>query len=166
MKILTVVDSLGLGGTERTAQTFAEAYLKLKHESKVLYFNNYNDRESKLVDQGIECLRLLTFENISKILNWNPDLVHIHSHGLSEDNSHDLEFLFDGSRKIVEQNVFSCETFFTKKVNISYQLSNWGNWIFSNRTNGVFKFKSAILPNATDINAFKPAKDLEITKFK
>ena len=165
MKILTVVDSLGLGGTERTAQTFAEAYKKLNHDSKVLYLDSYNDRESRLINQGIECFRFLNNVNISKIIIWNPDLVHIHSHGIKTDHLTKLNFLFNENIKVIEQNVFSKPTFLTYKVDISFQLSSWCQWSFINRTNNKFN-RTAILPNATDINSFKRSSDKDVLNFK
>ncbi len=166
MKILTVVFSLGLGGTERTAQTFSEAYQNCLHDSKVLYLDNGGERENRLISQGIHCYRFITNENINKIIEWDPDLVHIHSHGISKKTIEKLSFLFNGKRKIVEQNVFSLPNYLTYKVNLSFQLSNWCNWIFMSKSQLNKNLITAIVPNATDIKSFKPANELEVLNFK
>jgi glycosyltransferase involved in cell wall biosynthesis len=166
LKILTVVNSLGLGGTERTAQTFAEAYKRLNNDSKVLYLDIYNDREERLMNQGIECYKFVNEDNIYKIITWNPDLIHIHSHGITDTDLKNLNFLFNRKYKIVEQNVFAYPSNLSLKVNTSYQLSNWCLWQFTNRSNNKLPISTAIIPNATDINAFKRANDLNILNFK
>jgi glycosyltransferase involved in cell wall biosynthesis len=154
-----------MGGTERTAQTFAEAYKNLNYDSKVLYLDIYNDRESRLIKKGIECFKFINDDNISKIITWKPDFIHIHSHGISESEVNKLNVLFNESTKIVEQNVFSNPSFLTNKVNASYQLSHWCQWHFVNRSK--FKLKAtAIVPNATEISSFNRASDIEILNFK
>jgi hypothetical protein len=59
-----------------------------------------------------------------KIYNFNPDIVHIHSHGLKEDNIRPLlSRLKSQGSIIIEKNVFSRPSPWFDLIDISFQLS-------------------------------------------
>lgn len=78
MRILTVVDSLNLGGTERVAQNFALGYAKFGHQSHVLSFSG-GKRETILRSSGID-LHILGTDG--PLPNTPFDVVHWHSFGV------------------------------------------------------------------------------------
>lgn len=162
MKILTVVYNLEKGGTQRAAQVFAEAYQKLGHDSRVLslYGLGYRYDEIKNI---LNVWDQLSSENLLEIKKWNPDILHIHSHGPRKE---DIDNLINGltSVKVIETNVFSTPSAWANKVDISFQLSSWAQWIFNLR--GGRQFKSQIVPNPVKCSSFQKSKKNDISKFK
>jgi glycosyltransferase involved in cell wall biosynthesis len=136
MKILTLVYSLGIGGTERAAVNYAVGYKNYGCDSKVLVLGNGFERVSDLNRAGIDPILVLksdkTYDSIiSDLIFWKPDIVHIHNFqkGLFVIIN---EFKLNGA-KIIETNVFSRPSY-TKEyrsIDLSMQLSMWGCVKFS-----------------------------------
>lgn len=162
MKILTVVYNLDKGGTQRAAQVFAEAYKELGHDSRVLSLYGLGGRYKELKGK-INVWDTLLEGNLSYIEKWHPDVIHIHSHGPKEIDINQLLNNLPTS-KIIETNVFSTPSPWAKRVDVSFQLTYWANWIFNLR--GGIKYKSAIVPYAVNCNAFKKANMRDIGAFK
>jgi glycosyltransferase involved in cell wall biosynthesis len=151
MKILTVVYSFGKGGTERAAQNFAAGYSALGCDSRILCTRLDGPRKETLKQQGIPVYLLEKSSDCKEIRAWRPEVVHIHSHGilLGEFNKvHSLCY----EAKFVETNVFSEPSPWSEHLLISYQLSQWCNWLFSSRSN--HRYRSEILPYPVDTGAF------------
>ena len=81
MNILTVVSDLGKGGTQRTAQNFAEGYLDLGHDSRLIAFYNLGPRYGELINRLPVWFRI-NITTILEINKWSPDIIHIHTNGL------------------------------------------------------------------------------------
>jgi len=144
LKILTIVHNLKKGGTQRAAQTFAEAYRKLGHDSRVFALYGLGTRYDE-IKTSIKIWSGVNNENISQINRWSPDLIHLHSHGL---NVNDVNKILDNIQtkynKTIETNVFSRPSKWAERIDISFQLSTWANWLFIKR--GGEHFKTAIAP--------------------
>lgn len=155
MKILTVVFNLDKGGTQRCAQNFAEAYQFIGHDSRILSLYGLGVRYDEIKDT-------ITIYNglnsINDIIIWMPDIIHLHSHNLKND---DVSFLLKccNLSTAIETNVFSRPSPWASKILVSFQLSNWANWIFNLRKGKYYK--TAIVPNPIKINNF-----LKIDKYK
>ncbi len=163
VKILTVVFSLGKGGTERTAQNFACGYSKINCDSRVLCTRIDGPRRQYLLDQRIPVYNLENKADCQEICNWCPDVVHIHSHGITTTEFYIFQALCREA-KFVETNVFSRPSPWAKHLLISYQLSQWCDWLFSSRSN--HQYRSAILPNAVDTDSFCRSSSDRRSKFR
>lgn len=163
MNILTVIFSLGKGGTERTAVNFAIAYKYLGNDSRVLYTEKTGERYKRLDSEGICVYDLKNTSSLEKIRNWKPDIVHIHSLAIKFEDFELIYSMFKGAI-FIETNVFSLPSPWAKKIDVSLQLSSWCNWLFQKRTKG--KYRSAIVPNAIDTDAFYPVGESRVESFK
>lgn len=163
-KILTVVFSLSKGGTERAAQVFAEAYQEIGHDSRLLSLYGLGPRYDEIKDR-IKVWNGISDNNLEEIKEWMPDIIHIHSHGPKEEDINKLLNIFKNNDvKIIEQNVFSLPSPWAKRVDISFQLSNWALWLFNLR--GGDKFKSSVIPYPVVCDNFYPKNKEDIKKFR
>lgn len=162
MKILTVVMDLDFGGTQRTAQIFAESYHELGHESKVLALYGLGSRIDEL-NPAVEILHGI--KDIHKTEIWGPDIIHFHSTGLKEE---DVRLIIKKKRnancRFIETNVFSRPTPWADLIDESFQLSTWADWVF--KLKGGEKSKSRIVPNPIKIENFHPASAMAVKEFK
>lgn len=164
MKILTIVHNLEKGGVQRTAQNFATAYKKLGHDSRVLAMYDLGPRYNEIKDilyvwKGVDP------STDKKIYNFNPDIVHIHSHGLKEDNIRPLlSRLKSQGSIIIEKNVFSRPSPWFDLIDISFQLSQWCQWLFNIRGGG--RLRSAVVPNLIKEKSFLRASRREVLQFR
>lgn len=122
MRILTVVYDLDIGGTQRAAVTFANAYARLGHDSRILVTKGRGSREQDLDDQ---VTIVGPTSDLSHFDEWVPDLVHLHSHGLDETLVRRLQDTRAGSARWVEQNVFAGATPWTDLVDCTFLFSRW-----------------------------------------
>lgn len=150
------------GGTQRVAQTFAEAYYELGNESKILSLYGLGSRFDEISDH-ITIFDGLTNVNLNEIKIWHPDVIHIHSHG---PKLNDILLLLQTvqSCSVIETNVFSKPSPWANKVDISFQLSHWACWLFNLRGGSVYN--SQIIPNPIKCRAFKKANIDEIIEFR
>ena len=164
MNILTVVFGLSKGGTEKAAQLFAQGYAKLGHSSKLLSLYHLGPRYEELKN-SIQIFDGLNSKNIKLIKNWRPDIIHIHSHGIKlRDITILLETLKSQNLKVIETNVFSYPTPWSSKLDLSFQLSSWCQWLYEKR--GGMKIPKAIVPNMINPDFFYPRSNYEVEKFR
>ena len=164
MKILTITYALGIGGVARTAQIFAEGYQSLGMDSRVLATTDGGPREAELRAGDIPLWMGLTPEIYQEILDWNPDVIHIHSHSFGDKELAFLNPLFEG-RMVVEKNIFSRPVPWTHRMDYSYQLSTWCAWNFCNAAPHLIH-KAAIVPNGANNTAFKKSSPEEALAFR
>jgi glycosyltransferase involved in cell wall biosynthesis len=162
LKILTVVYNLDKGGTQRAAQVFAEAYKELRHDSRVLSLYGVGVRYDEIKDK-IKVWNGASHNNLTEIKNWEPNVIHIHSHGPKDQDINALLSSVENV-KIIETNVFSTPSIWADKVDVSLQLSHWANWLFKLRGGG--KFKSAIVPYAVKCHSFQKARADRVEVFR
>lgn len=162
LKILTVVCDLGKGGTQRAAQVFAEAYNELGHDSKILSLYGLGVRFDE-VKNKLYVWDTITEKNLQELIDWLPDVIHIHSHGPQK---MDVDTLISAlpSSKVIETNVFSKPSPWASSVDISFQLSNWAQWLFNLR--GGRGFNSKIIPYPVKCDAFGKSESNDILEFK
>ena len=132
MKILTIVYSIGPGGTERAAVNYAIAYKRAGCDSRVWVLGEGHDRKDRLDEEQV-----MTYldkrdnqhlQHAIEIENWKPDIIHIHT--FDSRLSSLIGPLKKNGAKLVETNVFSRPRFSieSKQVDISFQLAYWGVW--------------------------------------
>lgn len=150
MRILTVIYSLGKGGTERAAVNFAIAYKALLHDSR-LVTRQLGPRQKDLDRNGIPILSLSEDRHCQEIVNWSPEVIHVHSHGTTLQDVYTLKSLCPQA-KFIETNVFSVPSEWEHLLHRSYQLSQWCLWLYLQR--GGDKGKAAIAPNPVECDGF------------
>ena len=162
MKILTVVMDLDFGGTQRTAQIFAESYHELGHESKVLTLYGLGSRIDE-INPEVELFH--GTKDIDKIKGWEPDIIHFHSTGLKEA---DVRLIIEKNKnahsRFIETNVFSRPTPWADLMDESFQLSTWADWIYKLKAGE--DGKSRIVPNPIKIESFYPADTKDVEDFR
>lgn len=164
MKILTIVHALEKGGVARTAQIFAEGYQVLGIDSRVLAINHGGPREEDLLLKKIPFWIGTDNQTVREIMEWNPDALHIHSHGFNlQENPFLVELI--KNRTVVEKNIFSRPVAWTHQMDYSYQMSSWCLWRFCT-TAPQLASKAIVIPNAAVTAAFAKASADEILEFR
>lgn len=164
MRILTVVFSLGKGGTERAAQHFSEAYKSLGHEIKVYALYEGGIRAEELQKQNIHVWVRTGKDTLDQIRKWKPEVLHLHSHGLDECDVRTLVDGLESKPQILETNVFSKKSPYDDLVDKSMQLSKWCAWLFQLR--GGDPERMCVVPNPLNVNNFYPESTERIASFK
>ena len=161
MKILEVVNSLGIGGTERTCINFSLGLKRIGHDVRVFALKG-GDRENILMDNFIPL-----YFKLSELCNdcdkWYPDVIHIHNHGVNEVIVTELYKLFPNAR-ICEQNVFGLPSNYFR-LNDTFVLSTWCKWNYLNFKNNE-SINLYVLPNPTNSENFYPATISERESFR
>lgn len=132
MKILNVVYDLDKGGTQRAAQNFCEAYAVLGHDSKMLATMQGGIRKDELEKENIQVWVTLSEQNLEEIARWKPNVIHLHSHGVTFKDVTILKNLCPEAL-FVETNVFSVPSDYSHLLDYSYQLSNWCKFLYLSR---------------------------------
>lgn len=166
MKVLTVIKNLDKGGTQRAAQNFALGYKEIGHDSRFLSLYGLGYRYEEIKDV-IPVFDSLTENTLKALTEWQPDIIHIHSHGPKKTDV--LKLInhlkdYEIYPKILEQNVFSNPTSWESELDFSFQLSKWCQWLYQKR--GGDTSKSKIIPYAVITDNFKPSSQGEIKAFR
>ena len=152
MKILTLVWSIGIGGTERAAVNYAIGYRQQGHDSKVLVLGEGDERLPDLVEAGVDTSfsksDIRGSESVFASLKmWCPDIIHLHN--FTNAFIPYINKLKSANTKVVETNVFSRPNYDEgyKIVSLSMQLSGWGYWKYANWMKGAaYTPQSAVVP--------------------
>jgi len=157
-RVLTVVESLGVGGTERAAEQFAIGYAKSGLDSRLWAVESGGPRHASLTAAGVQ---VVLEGGISDLLRaWTPHIVHLHSNGLAI-KSVELVRRMASHAAFVEQCVFSRPTPWSSELLVSYQLSEA---CLSRYARYPQRAPTAIVPNPVDTSAFfrdeKASKEL------
>ena len=139
MKVLTIVNGLGLGGTERAAQNFSVGYRNAGWDVKVLGLNGLGHRAVMLQKEGITVYDgSVERENVlGELKNWNPDIIHIHRAGFANaEMMHIVKALKNDQNRVLETNVFARPDYSPDAalIDVHLQLSNWCLWKWKNWT--------------------------------
>jgi glycosyltransferase involved in cell wall biosynthesis len=163
MKILTIVFSLGKGGTERAAQNFCEGYGELGHDSRILAAYGSGVRIDELQQKNLKVWVGLDEDVLNDIVHWCPDLVHIHSHEMNVKDVYNFKEIIVNA-KFVETNVFSMPSEYEDILEYSYQLSNWCHFLYLSR--GGSELKSTVIPYPVKTECFFKSNKLQTIAFK
>ena len=158
LKILTVVAELGKGGTARGAAAFACRYKSQGVDSRVCYVHNAGVRRYDLEADGMLVQSLEELGSSISSDAWMPDIIHLHSHGLSNSDVERIKRLCPGA-KLVETNIFSIVSEWELMLDASFQLSDWGvrYYMRQSKKRRVMKLRYPIL----DSEKFKPSSGIE-----
>lgn len=100
-------------------------------------------------------------KSVSK--EWNPDVIHIHNHGITPDIQKLVYNLFPESY-LCEQNVFGVPSGY-ERLDCSFQLAQWSKWNLINR-NLRPAYRIEILPNPINSRNFYPISLKERNEFR
>lgn len=157
MKILTIVENLGLGGTERVAQNFSIGYQRSNCQTKVLATKSLGVRAGFLDNENIEVFDGSTNleSSIRKIKNWKPDIIHIHRPGYFNEMNGILASLKGKDTKVIETNIFARPDYSSTAnlVDAHLNLSNWCLWKWEQWTRGLNQL-GVLIPNLIDCDQF------------
>jgi glycosyltransferase involved in cell wall biosynthesis len=178
MRILTVLDHLGPGGRQRTAQNFSIGYADAGHEAAVMAVFAGGPRVEHLNNRGIPTFigaKTLTEREpaIVAAAAWMPDVIHLHSKGplrfavgeaveaILERLPHRPPVLETSSfGKVDYGQRFTFSDVYLLKAR--WALWKWRRWSrsFRPRPHGV------VVPNVVDTAAFCPTSGSERTAFR
>ena len=166
MRILTVVDHLGPGGTQRVAQNYAVGYARAGFASAVLGHEGSGPRAEILRERGVEVFVDETPraapDALDRAVAWAPDVIHVHREG-------DAHPVVGGVLRclraalphasMVETNVFSRAdvTDTGRMFDLHFHLSRWCLWKWQKWTRFVRpRPVGIVLPYLIDAEAFYP----------
>lgn len=167
MRILTVVQDLGPGGTQRMAQNGALGYKRLGHESGVLAYRAGGPRRKPLEAAGITCFDPDRDSDagaaLRRAIEWSPDAVHVHRTGHPHPPSAGvLRALREASSQrlvVVETNVFARvdRTADRELVDVHCPLTRWCLWKWQQWARGLKPAPIGVMvPYCIDAEAFRP----------
>lgn len=163
MRVLTIVEDLGPGGTQRAAQNYTLGYKQAGYETAVLAMNAGGSREQELKNADIpvfiggklpeEQSRALQYAN-----EWKPDIIHIHRRGFAEPKTaYVLKELKTSHNRVLETNVFSRVDYSSDRnlIDVHLQLSYWCLWKWKQWSCGINPLPiGTVLPYMIDTSAF------------
>lgn len=142
MKVLTIVNGLGMGGTERAAQNFSLGYRNAGCDVKVLGLNGLGQRAVSLQQEGIPVFDgTVSRETVlMQLKDWNPDIIHMHRSGFANAEMMSVvKVLKDDNNRVLETNVFARPDYSAdaKLIDVHLQLSDWCLWKWKKWTAGI-----------------------------
>ena len=121
-------------------------------DSRVLTIDGLGERAQELELSGVVVTQAETPEVVADgLTGWTPDIVHLHSHGLSQRTVALLRAQWPNAT-LVEQNVFASPSPWMMDLTMSFQLTPWCQWRYSTRGGDVGK--SAVVPYPVNTEAF------------
>jgi len=163
MRVLTVVENLGPGGTQRAAQNYALGYLEAGRGSAVLTLRGGGPRVDAISRAGVEVFVGAggapdpAWEGA---IAWGPDVVHIHRFGRADALSGGFLRRVKASRpncRVVETNVFARVDYSADRdlIDLHLHLSRWCLWKWTRWSRPLRPAPlGAIVPYAVDTEAF------------
>jgi glycosyltransferase involved in cell wall biosynthesis len=164
LRILTVVVNLGKGGVQRTAQNFAEAYSELGHESVLLAGSASGGREKELEGGSVRIVDGRQPAWLERVREWQPEMIHLHSHGLDAEL---VSEVFNAARRatVIEKNVFSRPSEWSRHLVLSHQMSRWGLRLYLDRMS-IGDAPPSVVPNPCNVERFYPESRAAIDRFR
>lgn len=164
MKVLTVVEDMGIGGTQRVAQNLSLGLSALGANVAILAYGGRGPREAAYRAGGLPCFApssdpASAATAIEAARQWAPDIVHIHRTGYANaTETRILHHLRSGGAKTVETNVFARFDWSEggSLIDAHCLLSKWCAFKW-NAWGGraALQKRSYILPNAVDVNSIR-----------
>jgi len=178
MRILTIIDHLGPGGRQRTAQNYTLGYVEAGCEVAVMTVFGGGGREANLREHGVQLFigSIETDERrraIEAAAAWNPEAIHFHSEGppravvaetveaLLDRLSHRPPVLETSSfGKVDYSQRFTFSDIYLLKAR--WALWKWRSWSESLRPRRL----GVVIPNTTDTDAFYPTTAADRAAFR
>lgn len=166
MRVLTVVDDLGPGGTQRIAVHTACHYKQHNIESAVLTRKSDGPRIEQLNQAGVECF----IHDPDAALAWNPDIVQAHRTGhTNKPYAELLRKLRSSGAKVIEHSHFGrCDR--TKDrflIDVHIQISRWCDWKWRQWSRGLDPKPLGVhIPHMVNASRFTRASDEAINTFR
>jgi glycosyltransferase involved in cell wall biosynthesis len=172
LKILTIVWSIGVGGTERAAVNYAIGYKQHGHDSKMLVLGEGDERLMDLQEAEVDtCFVKRDARNEDEVYasfkTWGPDIIHLHNFNVAFIPY--LDKVKNVFTKVVETNHFSRPVYDEsyKAISLSMQLSQWGYWKYNRwMKNAAYIPHVALVPNIINAKKFIAPSKENISAFR
>jgi len=167
MRLLTLVHSLGHGGTQRCAVNYSIGYQRHGHEVAVLGFWGGGELEAEL-----DAARIPVFAGggddsereraVGAGIEWRPELLHVHRPGISDAFGPVIERFAKSGARVIETNVFSRPDYSAAARHIALHLhpSRWCLWKWLNWSRNLRPQPlGVVVPYMVDTERFYPDRD-------
>jgi len=167
-KVLTVVDALGLGGTQRNAATYARLYSRAGFDSGLLALHGGGPREEEVRAERVTLYiggqkDAVRRQALNAAVAWRPDIVHIHREGYTDPKTAEVLLAFQESgARIIETNVFARVDYSPVRSTIWVHLllSQWCLWKWRRWARGLAPAPTGtVIPNAVQCGSFFPERE-------
>lgn len=166
MRVLTVVDDLGPGGTQRIAVQTACYYKEHNIESAVLTRKGSGPRIDQLNESNIQAF----LQDDQAALEWNPDIIQAHRTGhTNKPYAQLLKKLRSNGAKVIEHSHFGrCDRTNDRfLIDAHIQISRWCDWVWRQWSRGLDPSPIGVhIPHMVDASRFARACDAEIKEFR
>jgi glycosyltransferase involved in cell wall biosynthesis len=168
MRVLTVVNDLGPGGTQRAAQNFTLGYRMHGHEAAVLAVRAGGPRADFLGGQDVQILlggptQCAVAEATRQAAGWRPDVVHVHRPGRRDRVTAAIIDNVTSSQAVrpavLETNVFGKVDYSgdRRAITVHMPLTRWSLWKWRQWTAGLRPTPvGVVMPNLIETSAFTP----------
>ena len=175
-RILTVIDNLGPGGRQRTAQNFAIGYQEAGHFSAVMTVEHGGPRVEVLRKNGVDVWvggGDETNRAVSKVMKWNPDIIHLHSEGPPKPHvARVVETLLGGLASripVIESSSFGKVDYRRRyrSTDIHLLKGRWALWKWQKWSKPFADERiGVVIPNTVDEQEFYPVSTAERNDFR
>lgn len=162
--ILTLVSSLGRGGTERVASNFARAYARAGHRSALIAYEKGGHRRAELEQSGVSVFAVGEDGTPDDAISWacgsSWNILHLHRYGWPTPTLMPLIGAVRASSPdvcVLETNVFGKpdRSLHRDWVDVHAMLSRWQMWKWRRWTHSLRPSPiGVVLPNAVDTASF------------
>jgi len=168
MKVLTVVEDMGIGGTQRVALNLSLGLSALGARTAVLAYGGRGPREAAFRAGGLPVFAPSTDDTSESVAieaakRWAPNIIHIHRTGYTKaEETRILRYLRSDGAKTVETNVFARFDWSEggRLIDAHCLLSRWCSFKWNAWGGQAAREKrSFILPNAVDAASIKPLSE-------
>ncbi len=171
MRVLTVVNNLGPGGTQRVAQNFTLGYQRLGHDVAVLAYGKGGPREDALRGAGVPVIvgggdESSRHAATDEAARWRPEVIHIHRPGIADSRTADLlrhlKSAVDGRPVVLETNIFARPDYSADRqlIDVHLLLTQWCLWKWRRWTRGQQPVPiGVVIPNMIEPGAFYPEQE-------
>lgn len=182
MRVLTIVNDLQLGGTQRVAVNYAMAYGRSGLRSHVLTLRGGGPLEEMLSTADVELTRGSAHEvgqerALRDVIAWKPDVVHVHRPGVADGRvgailrtlKHAPRIGSDAAVGILETNVFGRVDYSSDAsyIDIHFQLSRWCLWRWTQWARLLRpKPFAVVVPNLVFPDSFGPVTAADRDEFR
>ncbi len=172
MRLLTIVNDLRPGGTQRVACNFASGYKRAGFASAVFAHRGGGTLEEWLRNRDVEFTigtpeKAEFHEAFRRAMAWEPDVIHIHREGLADERTgYVIREAKKAARRgtsapvgIVETNVFARVDYSADAMNVDvhFLLSKWCLWKWRQWSRQLrYSPVAVVLPNLVMYEEFQP----------
>lgn len=178
MRILTIIDHLGPGGRQRTAQNYTVGYQEAGCDVAVLSLIGSGPRHAELESHGVPVFIGGSSDHAQDkaaraAAAWHPDVIHLHSEGPVRDfEARTVEALVAASEKhlpILETTSFGKVDYSQRytETDVHLLMTRWAFWRWQQWSRPIRpRPLGVIVPITADPSTFYPAPDTDTARLR